>query len=148
VTASRSGRPVIRYRPGLAERDFLRRGVAAAVRVQAAAGAVRVETLHTSGEALMLAKGAGRKRVDDFCAEIERMAVDRNRAGLFTAHQMGTCRMGMDPATSVCGPDGQVHGIRGLHVADASLFPGSSGVNPMITIMALAYHVGGQIARE
>jgi choline dehydrogenase-like flavoprotein len=148
VTASRSGRPVIRYRPGLAEREFLRRGVAAAVRVQAAAGAVRVETLHTPGEALMLPEGAGRNRVDDFCGEIARMAVDRNRSGLFTAHQMGTCRMGSDLESSVCAPDGQVHGVRGLYVADASLFPGSSGVNPMITVMALAHHVGGQIPRE
>jgi len=36
--------------------------------------------------------------------------------------------------------------VRGLYVADASTFPAPSGVNPMITIMAVADHVGRAIA--
>ena len=38
-----------------------------------------------------------------------------------------------------------MRGIAGLYVADASLFPASSGVNPMVTIMALAKIVGESI---
>jgi choline dehydrogenase-like flavoprotein len=38
-----------------------------------------------------------------------------------------------------------VFGVSGLYVADASAFPGSSGVNPMITVMALAKCVAEQI---
>jgi choline dehydrogenase-like flavoprotein len=139
VEVSRSGRPIIDYRPGLAEREYLRRGIAAAVRVHLAAGALEVSTLHSRPR--RIARGGTREAIESFCREIECAAVDRNRSALFSAHQMGSCRMGTDPRRSVCGPMGEVHGVRGLFVADASLFPGSSGVNPMITIMALAHHV-------
>jgi choline dehydrogenase-like flavoprotein len=51
---------------------------------------------------------------------------------------MSTARMGADPRRSVADPDGWVRGVRGLAVADASAFPSASGVNPMLTVMALA----------
>lgn len=53
-------------------------------------------------------------------------------------HPMGTCRMGSDPAASVVGPYGEAHDVRGLFVADASVFPSCVGVNPQVTIMAFA----------
>ena len=62
-----------------------------------------------------------------------------NRVMMFTAHQMGTCRMGADPTKSVTDVNGQVHGIKGLFVCDGSLFPAASGVNPMLSIMGLAH---------
>ena len=66
---------------------------------------------------------------------------DRCRMSFITFHQMGSCAMGADPRTSVVGERGESHDVRGLYVADASTFPASSGVNPMITIMAIADHV-------
>lgn len=57
---------------------------------------------------------------------------------LMTVHLMGTCGMGGDPTRHVCDPYGKVYDTEGLYVADASLFPGAVGVNPMETIMALA----------
>jgi len=57
---------------------------------------------------------------------------------LFTVHLMGTARMSDDPRRGVVDSFGAFHGIPGLFVADASLFPGPIGVNPMETIMALA----------
>ena len=62
-----------------------------------------------------------------------------NRLMMFTAHQMGTCRMGADPRTSVTDAHGQVHGVKGLFVCDGSLFPSASGVNPMVSIMGLVH---------
>lgn len=56
-------------------------------------------------------------------------------------HPMGTARMGRDPGRSVCDPAGRVHETRNLFVADTSLFPGSSHVNPQLTLMALARNV-------
>ena len=53
-------------------------------------------------------------------------------------HPMGTCRMGRDPATSVVGPYGESHAVRNLFLADASVLPSCAGVNPQVTIMALA----------
>ena len=57
---------------------------------------------------------------------------------MFAAHQMGTCRMGRDPQTSVAKPTGELHDTPGVWIGDASAFPTPSGTNPMITIMALA----------
>ena len=56
-------------------------------------------------------------------------------------HPMSTARMGSDPADSVTGPDGAVHGTEGLYVADAGMLPTSVGVNPMMTIIAMAARV-------
>jgi choline dehydrogenase-like flavoprotein len=64
-----------------------------------------------------------------------------------SAHPMGGCRMGSDPSSSVTDSWGRVHGHPGLVVADASLFPTSSKVNPYLTIMALAERSAEQIAR-
>jgi choline dehydrogenase-like flavoprotein len=53
-------------------------------------------------------------------------------------HPLGTCRMGVDPKTSVIGLDGQSHDLKGLFVADGSIFPTSIGVDPSLSIMAFA----------
>ncbi|WPH03347.1 Hypothetical protein R9X50_00622500 [Acrodontium crateriforme] len=65
-----------------------------------------------------------------------------------SAHQMGTCRMGSDASNSVIGPNGQVWGTKGLYVADASAFPSASGVNPMITTMAISRGIARGIAKD
>jgi choline dehydrogenase-like flavoprotein len=57
---------------------------------------------------------------------------------LFSAHQMGSARLGRDPRTSVAQPSGELHDVRGVWIGDTSAFPTSVGVNPMVTCMALA----------
>jgi choline dehydrogenase-like flavoprotein len=56
-------------------------------------------------------------------------------------HPMGTAPMAADPGLGVTGPDGAVHGAEALYVADASLLPTSIGVNPMMTVIAMASRV-------
>jgi choline dehydrogenase-like flavoprotein len=63
-------------------------------------------------------------------------------------HPMGTCRMGSDPRTSVVDEFGSVHDLPGLSIADAAILPGSTAVNPQVTIMALATRVAGRVAAE
>jgi choline dehydrogenase-like flavoprotein len=63
-------------------------------------------------------------------------------------HPMGTARMAADPREGACAPDGSVHGTRDLYVADASLFPTSVGVNPMMTVIAFAGQVARGLAEE
>jgi choline dehydrogenase-like flavoprotein len=58
-----------------------------------------------------------------------------------TFHQMASCAMGRYPATSAVGEMGETHDVRNLFVADGSACVTSTGVNPMITIMAIADHV-------
>jgi choline dehydrogenase-like flavoprotein len=56
--------------------------------------------------------------------------------------------MGADVRKSVVGETGESHEVRGIYVVDGSAFPTSSGVNPMITIMAIADHVARAIAES
>ncbi len=57
------------------------------------------------------------------------------------AHTLGTCRMGTDPQTSVVDPDGAVHDVPGLYIADGSVFSSSLSVNPALTLMALSLRI-------
>jgi hypothetical protein len=76
-----------------------------------------------------------------------------NRGSVFSAHQMGSVRMGASVADHPCDPDGRVRTrsgtpVAGLYVGDGSLFPTGIGANPMITIMALARRVARTVAGE
>jgi choline dehydrogenase-like flavoprotein len=60
-------------------------------------------------------------------------------------HPMGTARIGA-PGEGACASDGSLHGTEALYVADASLFPTSVGVNPMMTVVAFSKQVSRRIA--
>ena len=60
-------------------------------------------------------------------------------------HPLGTCRMGPSKKTAVVGTDGGFFGIDGLYVADGSVLPSSLGVNPQLTVMAMATHIAWQL---
>lgn len=62
-----------------------------------------------------------------------------------TAHLGGTCRMGSDPTKSVTNPDGRTWDIPNLWICDGSLFPTVGGVNPSLTIQAMACRIGDRI---
>ncbi|MCO5325706.1 MAG: GMC family oxidoreductase N-terminal domain-containing protein [Solirubrobacterales bacterium] len=66
--------------------------------------------------------------------------------GFSARHQMGTCRMGSDPETSVADGFGQLHDTAGVWIGDASAFPTASGTNPMFTVMSLARRTAAAIA--
>jgi choline dehydrogenase-like flavoprotein len=143
VRIRRDGSAVIDYVPGAAERSLIAKAIATVARIHLAAGAREVHTLHTRGMSLAGRGSAGRgsaseRQIEQFCDRILRERVDRNWSLIASAHQMGTCRMGRDARSAVCNEDGEVFGVKNLFVADASAFPASSGVNPMITVMALA----------
>ncbi|MCB9744114.1 MAG: GMC family oxidoreductase [Alphaproteobacteria bacterium] len=58
---------------------------------------------------------------------------------IFTAHQMGGCQMGADPEASVVDVEHRVRGVPNLFVVDGSVFPTSLGVNPSLSIYAIAH---------
>ncbi len=76
-----------------------------------------------------------------------------NRGSVFSAHQMGSVRMGADPRAHACDPRGRLRErngapIPGLYVGDGSLFPTAIGVNPMVTILALGRRVARTVFAE
>ena len=62
-----------------------------------------------------------------------------------TAHILGGCPIGETAEEGVIGPDGQVHNYPGLYVADGSVVPANLGVNPSLTITALAEYLMSRV---
>ena len=117
--------------------ERLRFGIARAAEVHFAAGAV--EVYPNIGRVGVLR----RERLDDF----EATSIKPAELRLEAFHPMGTARIATDVGEGVCGPDGSVNGTEGLYVADASLFPTSVGVNPMMTIIAFSKRISSRLAR-
>jgi choline dehydrogenase-like flavoprotein len=124
-----------------ADQAMTRRALEAQIRIQAAAGAHQISALADTlpiwhrGEDLA-----------QFISAVKRVPLRAGGMRLFSAHQMGTCRMGLDPATSVASPSGELHDTPGVWIGDTSAFPTSSGTNPMITVMALAHRTAERLA--
>lgn len=64
---------------------------------------------------------------------------------VFSAHQMGSAHIGLDPATSVARPTGELYDTPGVWIGDTSAFPTCSGVNPMVSCMSLARRTAGHL---
>lgn len=67
---------------------------------------------------------------------------------LMAFHPLGTARADIRPTHGVVDPHLRVHGVENLYVADGSAVCGAPGVNPQLTIMALARRLGRRLAEE
>jgi choline dehydrogenase-like flavoprotein len=128
--AVRDGRTHIHYRLSPRTRAALVHAQRSAGELFFAAGAERYLSPVSSRFAI--------ERASDLPRDIAGAGLQSGRVVVSSAHPMGGCAMGSDLERSVTGAYGVVHGYPGLVVADASLFPASSKVNPYLTIMALA----------
>ncbi|KAJ6813048.1 long-chain-alcohol oxidase FAO4A-like [Iris pallida] len=129
----------ISYRMEGSDEENLRRGTERTLRILAAAGAAEVGTHHRSGDRLDV-KAASSHEFERFVREAGGREMGNGLSTLVcSAHQMGSCRMGVDPKTSAVDPNGETWEVEGLYVADASVFPTALGVNPMVTVQAIAY---------
>jgi len=61
---------------------------------------------------------------------------------------MGSNRMSARAKDGVVDPTGRVWGAENLYVSDASVFPSASGVNPMITNMAISDWISRGVSKE
>ncbi len=129
----------IRDAPGFGPQVFYRltdetaarvtRGVLLTAEAMFAAGARRV---------LLPFDGAPEMRGPEQVRRLLDHNVPKQVMRLFSIHLMGTARMSEDPRRGVTDGHGGFHGVDGLMIADASLFPGPTGLNPMLTVIALA----------
>lgn len=142
VTISRIGLPVIHYQVSRYDQRHVRKGVEAAAQVLLAAGAQDIFSTQNRPVGMEAGKG---QSIEDWLRRVDRVGYGANQTLYVTFHQMGTCRMGSRAATSVVDGSGETHAVKNLFVADASIFPTASGVNPMVTVAALAHYVAQQI---
>ena len=132
VRATSDGRAKVSY--DFAEQDIqrIKMGMRETARVLLAGGAKEVFTpvhgvgRHTTAESLYAALEPA--DITDFT--------------LYASHPMSTCRMGLDPETSVIAPSGESHSVPGLFIADSSVFPTSLGVNPQLTTLVVGTAIG------
>jgi choline dehydrogenase-like flavoprotein len=134
VTVDEAGEPVVTYPvDDPLDRELIGHAVETLVRLHVAAGADAVVDLHPDRP--LWVRGDD---VDAFIDRIRGLPSGKGGRPLFSAHQMGTARMGTDPATSVADPEGQLHATPGVWIGDTSAFPTAVGSNPMVACMALA----------
>ncbi len=135
VGLSSNGSLRLSYRLMEEEARTIQFGIARAAEIHFAAGATEV---YPNVGPVSVLKREG-------LADFESMTLKPSDLRLEAFHPMSSARMGSDPDTSVCDPRGAVRGVEGLHIADASLLPTSVGVNPMMTVIACATHVAGDV---
>lgn len=129
------GRPVLRYDLHPADAERFRRGFARLAEIFFAAGAREV-----------IAPVAGVPTLRDGDVEpLLRARIRPRDLKLMAFHPLGTARAGADPRRSVVDGDLRVHGLANVHVMDGSVVPSSPGVNPQLTIMALAVRAARRI---
>lgn len=147
VIVDRFGEPVINYVISVYDRQHLKHGLRHAARLHFAAGASSVITLHNKKVRLdRPASGeVSEQMYHTYARQIERSGMNPSRVLAFSAHQMGTCRMGADPKDAVVDANHEVYGVKGLFVCDGSVFPSASGVNPMLSIMGLTHRAAQYI---
>ncbi|GAB2850352.1 FAD-dependent oxidoreductase [Hymenobacter ruber] len=137
VSIDKNGAPLIDYTLSDFDRANLLEGVRAAAQIHVAAGASTVYLPHGTLPTLHAKDGVLQN--PEVLDKLPHLSWKPNQFGLYSAHQMSTCRMGGDAATHPLRLNGETVEVQNLFVADASAFPACSGVNPMLTIMALAH---------
>jgi long-chain-alcohol oxidase len=143
VTIDREGHPVSHYALSKFDRAHLRSGFTGAARILEAAGARQIFSPHAEW---CCYEPGRRGSLDTFTQAMDSAGWDSGRLALFSFHIQGTARLGSSPKTSASNPEGQVWEARNLYVMDSSSFPSASGVNPMISIEAIAHRNASALA--
>jgi choline dehydrogenase-like flavoprotein len=134
----------------------MRHALATEARLARAAGANEILALGSPG-AFFDARAHGSKAGRAFEGFVDRLAAfdfGPNRGTVFSAHQMGSLRMGASPPDHAADERGRVRRdvggqvVPGLYVADTSTFPTGLGVNPMLSVMAMARRVARTVLAE
>ncbi len=136
VAINGRGEPVVHYKLHPYDAAHMVKGMMESLRVHIAAGATEVSSPHNQQMRYRPAEGG---KLDDFLREVEARGLHPNAYALFSAHQMSSCRIGGNSAIGAVDPTGESYEVRNLFVADGSVLPTASGVNPMISIMATAH---------
>jgi long-chain-alcohol oxidase len=142
VRVRRDGSWRVRYRLDPRDVAHVRTGVDGAAQILEAAGAEWIASSHQR----LVAYEPGRESRTDFVRAADAVGYGPGRCVFYAFHLMGSARMGDSTATSACDPEGRVWGAPDVAVVDGSAFPSASGVNPMVTIEAIAHMNASRLA--
>ncbi len=142
VRIRKDGMPKVDYKLDSNDQRRIVEGWVNAGKILEAAGARRVFSPHPVPIEYVPGPGAHER----WAEEVRAVGFSKQRVNSFSYHQMGSCRMGVDPTTSAVGADNESHEVRNLFVTDASTFPTASGVNPMVSIYGIAHRAARKIA--
>jgi choline dehydrogenase-like flavoprotein len=115
------------------DRRHFREAAATSIRMHEAAGA---QQIFLAGQPF--APWIRGEDLEAFIEKVSEIPIGPGGTPVFSAHQMCSAKLGNDPETSVAKPTGELHDVTGVWIADASGMPSCSGVNPMVSTMALA----------
>lgn len=150
-TDPETGRPRIVYTPGAFDRANALEGVIALLKICYSEGAEEIRTSMKGIEPFIRSADEDEKqeaaRFEKWLATVRVTGVSASD-GWGCAHQMGSNRMSKSAEDGVVDSKGKVWGVEGLYVADASVFPTATGVNPMVTAMAIADMIAKGIAAD
>lgn len=154
-----TGRPGMTYTPSAFDRKHIMEGNIAMAKILYVSGASEIHVAITGvppfiretnekGEVIEDEDGVTSPAFQAWLEKLRQVGNKPNTACFSAAHQMGTCRMSVAEKDGVVDPKGRVFGTEGLYVADASVFPSASGVNPMITNMAISDHISRTLTKD
>lgn len=153
----RSGKPAVDYTPSSFDAAHVLEGLIGMAKILYVAGATEIRPFIPGVEPFVRGQKVAEGEVDlgvtdpEFVAWLASIRAAGNKppyAAFTSAHQMGTCRMSSHSGEGVVDAKGKVWDTDNLYVADASVFPSASGVNPMITVMAIADWIARGIAHD
>jgi long-chain-alcohol oxidase len=143
VTIDREGYPVSRYTLSDFDRRHMQLGFQGAAEILEKAGAKRIYSPHAK---LCSYEPGKNGSIETFVRDMDAAGWGNAQLALFSFHIMGTARLGDSPSVSATNPDGETWEVKNLFVMDGSSFPSASGVNPMISIEAIAHRNAGVLA--
>lgn len=143
VRVGRDGDPVVHYRLNDIDVGHIRTGLDGAARVLEAAGAASIFSAHKDWITYEPGRGRGRQA---FLEAADRCGWGAGQCVFTSFHIVGSARMGGSSLVSACNPEGESWEAQGVYVFDGSSFPTASGVNPMVTIEAIAHLNASRLA--
>ena len=145
ITIDKSGSVVVDYTLNSDDERRLVKAVIQGAKVFETAGAKEIWSTHARRISYRPDRAGDHERWSD---EIRGIGYKPDTSLLASYHQMGSCRMGVDPSTSAVDGNNQTHEVRDLYVTDGSNFPDASGVNPMLSIFGIANLAGKKLAER